>query len=116
MPLLSGADKIVVGDVEYLPSVAEALADAVAKLLRVNASLVGGLINFFSMLVGAGQEVGVESVEAVKPREKIGYHGGIGVADVGHVVDIVDRCGDVECFAHGASGVGEQNKRSIFKY
>ena len=116
MPILTGANKVVVGNVEHLPSVAEALADAVAKLLRVNASLVGGLINFFPVLIGASQEVGVESVEAVKPREKIGYHGGIGVADVGHVVDIVDRRGDVECFAHGASGVGGQNKRSIFKY
>ena len=105
VPLLSGADKVVVGDIEHLPSVAEALADAVAKLLRVNASLASGLINFFPVLVGAGQEVGVESVEAVEARQKIGYHGGIGVADVGHVVDIVDRRGDVECFAHGASGV-----------
>ena len=111
MPLLSGADKVVVGDVEHLPSVAETLADAVAKLLRIHAHLIRGLENFLAVLVRAREEVGVEAVEAVVARQKIGYHRGVGVAHVGLGVGVVDRRGDVECFAHGASGVGPEGER-----
>ena len=114
VPLLSGANKVVVGNVEHLPCVAEARADAVAKVLRVHVCFACGLENFLAVLVRASKEVGVESVEAMKARQKIGYHRRIGVAHVRRGIGVVDGRGDVECLAHRTSEVSGQ-KELIFK-
>jgi hypothetical protein len=48
------------------------------------------------VLVGAGEEEGVVAEQAVAARDDVGDDGGVGVADVGARVDVVDRRGEVE--------------------
>jgi hypothetical protein len=50
------------------------------------------------VLVGAGEEEGVVAQQAVASRDDIGGDGGVGVADVGARVDVVDRRGEIELF------------------
>ncbi len=54
------------------------------------------------MLVGPGEVEDLLSAESVEPGDEVGGHGVVGVTDVGHVVRVVDRGGDVEdVAAHG---------------
>jgi len=51
-----------------------------------------------AVLVGSGEEEGVVAEETVAASEDVGNDGGVGVADVGSRVDVVDRRGEVELF------------------
>jgi hypothetical protein len=107
VPGLGGADEVVVGDVEQLPRLAEPLAGGVGVLQRAEAALVGGALHLESVLVGAGEEEDVVAGQAVPPSQRVGRHRRVGVPDVGHVVDVVDRGGDVEA-RHGAKATVRQ--------
>ena len=48
------------------------------------------------MLVGPGEEMDLAALEAAEPADDVGRDRRIGVAQMGHVVDVVDRCGEVE--------------------
>jgi hypothetical protein len=91
VPGLRGADEVVVGDVQQLPGVTEALGRAVRHLLGADAVGLGRPLDLEPMLVGAGQEEGVVAQQAVPAGEGIGDDGGVGVSDVRCVVDVVDR-------------------------
>ncbi len=61
------------------------------------------LLDLLTVLVGAGQKIDLLAPEPLIAGEGVGHHRRVDVADVGHVVDIVDRCGDVKGVGHGAS-------------
>ena len=99
VPLFGSADEVVVGDVEVGPGFTESLDNTIGKLDRRHVSCLGCLFDLLAVLIGTGQEVRLFTARAMKTRERIGGDGGVGMADMGHVVDVVDRGGDVE--THG---------------
>ena len=68
----------------------------VAMDLRVDAGFGRGLLNFLSMFIEPGEKEHVASSQAPVASEDVGGHGGIGVADVRHVVHVIDRRCDVK--------------------
>ncbi len=64
----------------------------------------GAALDLLAVLVGAGEEVGVVAQQAVAAGEDVGDDGGVGVADVGARVDVVDGGGEVELFRHDRLG------------
>ncbi len=95
---VGGADVAVVRQAHAVPEGAEGLRDLVGELLGRDAGGGGGALDLLAVLVGAGEEEGVVPQEAVAAGEDVGDDGGVGVADVGARVDVVDRGGDVELF------------------
>src|SRR5690606_770315 len=75
----------------------------VGQRLRLEAAGGGRLLHLEAVLVGAGQKAGVVADRAVKAGERVGHDGGVGVAEVGDVVHVVDGSCDVEA-AHDDPG------------
>ena len=100
---LGGADEVVVRQAEQPGHLAEALGVAVGQLARRQALLGGRLLHLQPVLVGAGEEIDVLAVEALKARDGIGGDRLVGVADMRLAVGIGDGRGDVELRApaHG---------------
>ncbi len=99
---LGRADVVVVADVEALPDLAPAGLEGVGPLARRDAVLLGGPRDLEPVLVGAGQVAHVVAAQAPVARDEVARDLGVGVADVGHVVRVVDRRGDEEDVpAHG---------------
>ena len=85
MVIVRGADETVVGDVHQLPQIPDATGtvhDAVHELLGSDAGLVSLLLDFLTMLIGAGEEHDVLALQPVIPGQSVGGHGAVGVADV----------------------------------
>jgi len=93
-----GANVIVVGDSHALPEVLKAGGDLVGELLRGDSGGRCGALHLLAVLVGPGEEEGVVAQQAMASRDDIGGDGGVGVADVGAGVDVVDRRGEEELF------------------
>jgi hypothetical protein len=81
---------------ERAPRLVEARRDLVDQLLRREAALGRGLLDLLAVLVGAGEEAGVVPAHPVEPGDRVAHHGGVRVAEVRDVVDVVDRRRDVE--------------------
>ncbi len=101
--LLGGADKIGGGDVELLPERLKALYYPIRQLQRGFSRSIGGFFHLLAVFVGAGQEEHLVSLEPFVAGQHVGRQGGVGVANVGNVVDIVDRGGEVKGATHGFS-------------
>src|SRR5690606_15290898 len=97
---LAGADEVVVGDGELRPRVAEPLGGDVGPLLGRHAPRLGRALHLQAVLVGAGQEERLVTEQAVPAGHRVGDDRRVGVADVGGVVDVVDRGRHVEA-GHG---------------
>jgi hypothetical protein len=93
---LSGADEVVVLDLHEAQQRAEVLAELVAVRLRADAPQGRAAQHLLAVLIGAGEHPHVVAAAAVPAAERVGGDRGVGVADVGLVVDVVDRRGDVE--------------------
>src|SRR5690606_31602551 len=91
VPLLGGADEIVVGNVQALPQMLDPLDDGVDILQGFLPCLGRRPLEVEAVLVGAREEPGVVTPQAVVSRQGVGGHRGVGVADVELVVGIVDR-------------------------
>ena len=89
--VLGGPDEAVVADVVPVPQRAERRRDDVAVLLLGDAPLARDPLDVLPVLVGAGQEEDVLPPEAPRARQRVGGDRRVGVADVRHVVDVVDR-------------------------
>ena len=63
---------------------------------------LGRPLHLEAVLVGAGEEEGVVAEQPVPPGQGVGGDRRVGVADVGHVVDVVDRRRHVEA-GHGGN-------------
>ncbi len=92
---VGGADVAVVADVQVIPGLAEPGADAVHELLDRQAGLDRGFHHLVAVFIGAGLEAGLCAHEAMKPGQGVGHHGGIGMAQVGLGVDVIDGGGQV---------------------
>ena len=75
---------------------AKRASQLVGPLLGVTPVLLGGPGHLLAVLVGAGQEEDVVADQPVPAGQGVGVDRRVGVADVGRVVDVVDRRGDVE--------------------
>ena len=99
MVVVGGADEAVVGDVHELPEVLDptgALHDIVHELLGGDPGLLGLILDLLTVLVGAGQEHDVVSLEPLVPGHGVGGHGAVGVADVETAGGVVDRRRDIK--------------------
>ena len=92
---LGRADEVVGAVVHHADQVAERLAHLVGEGLRRQARGGGGGLDLLAVLVGTGQEMDVTAVEPLEAREHVTGERRVGMPDVGHVVDVVDRRGDV---------------------
>ncbi len=90
-----GADEIIVGNIEGLPEFLETQHGGVALFLGRDADLFGGLLDFLPVFVGAGQEKRRHALFAMIAGQYVAEHGGVGMADVRLVIDVIDRGGDV---------------------
>ena len=87
---LSGADEVVVGDVESLPRLFEQGGDLVGELLWRNALGVGRLLNLQAVLVGSREQMHVFAEQAVPAGNGVGDDRGVCVAEVWLGVDVID--------------------------
>ena len=104
VPCLGRADEIVIGQAHRLAQIAEALRDPVDEGLRVLARRDRRLLDLLAVLVGAGQEHDVAAVEPHEPRQRVARNRRVDVADVRHVVDVVNRRRDVVGLGLGHGG------------
>ena len=95
VPLLGGADEIVVLDLHQLPQFLGVSHDFVHVRLGRHALFSGLALDLLAVLVGAGEEVSIIAGQALEPGHGVGGHGGVGVADVHVARGIVDGGGDV---------------------
>jgi len=95
---VGGANEAVVGDAEPIPERLEPDDCLVAVRFGVHVARGGGFFHLLAVFVGSGQEKGLVAERTVVTREHVGQHGGVGVADVRLVIDVIDRRGDVKIF------------------
>ena len=98
-----------------------ATARLVDPLLGRDPLLLGGAGVLQAVLVGAGQEPGVVADEAVPAREGVGVDRRVRRAEVGGVVDVVDRCRQEETAGHcpqptGHRGRAKSRRRSASRH
>ena len=91
---LGGAHEIGVGDVEQVPHVAERRLHGIAPGLRGHALRLGGIGHFLAMLVHTRDERHVVAVHALVARDGIGGDGGVGRAQMGLGVHVIDGRGE----------------------
>ena len=68
----------------------------VAKLLRRAAGQLGGALDLLPVLVGAGEEPGLDAQGALAPRDRVAHDGRVGVAQVRPRIHVVDGRGEVK--------------------
>ena len=88
--LFRRADEAVVANVERLPEGPEDGGDLVAVLLLRDPPFPGDPLDVLPVLVGSREEEDVVAGQASRPGEGVGGDGGVGVAHVRNVVDVVD--------------------------
>lgn len=91
---IGGADEAVVADAPIAPVALEFSADPIAVLLRGNAGIGGGALNFLPMLITAGDEHHIGSTQALETCEGVNRQSCVNAADVRAVVDVIKRCGE----------------------
>ena len=102
VPRLGRADEVVVRDVDRLQQRNPCRVDElVGPLLRRDTVRDGRAQNLLPVLVGAGERPGVDARLPVPAREHVSGNLGVGVPDVRYVIDVEDRCRDVERVASG---------------
>ena len=94
------ADEIVVGHAQAVKGVFEGLGVAVGPFQSGHAVLGGGVDHLGGVLIGPGEEEGVIALQPVEACDDVGDGGGIHVPDMWPIVDVVDRCGDIELVGH----------------
>ncbi len=107
---LGGADEVVEAVAAEIKGTEELGGVAVAPFQRGHIMLSRAGHHFVGVLIGPGQKEDAAARSAgqgVKPCEAIGHAGGVTVPDVGSIVDVIDRGGDVHGLgARGGGGAG----------
>ena len=98
---------------EAFPDLLKLRCQLVAMRLRIDPGFDRGLLNFLSMFIEPGEKEDLATAQSPIASEDICGDGCIGVANVRHVVHVIDRRCDVETV--GVTHVVEQkisgNKR-----
>ncbi|CAI8167243.1 MAG: Uncharacterised protein [Pseudidiomarina mangrovi] len=101
MPILGGANEVVVGEIEVGRQLTKNSRNLVGKLLRRNALGFCRPLDLLPVLIRASEKMHVIAVQTLEPRHDIGGQRGVRVTNVGTVVDVVDRRRDVvSLFGH----------------
>ena len=100
MSRLGRANEIVVRDIELLPQIVIVRHDSIGQLDRQNAFFRRAALDFLPVLVGAGEEPDVVAHATAMSRDHVGGDVLVDVADVGKIVDVVNRGGDVKLLRH----------------
>ena len=98
MVVVGGADETVIGDVHQLPQVKDTALtqhDVVHVLLRGTAGLFCLVLDFLTVLVGAGEEANIIALQPLIASHCIGCHGAVGVANVQLGRGVVDGGCDI---------------------
>jgi hypothetical protein len=64
--------------------------------LGVDAAFLGSLLDLLAMLVRPGQKENAAPFQPLVPGKDVGGDGGVGMADMRDIIDVVDRRCDVE--------------------
>src|SRR6185437_6256175 len=91
-----GANEVGDGYAEEFPKIAKNLFVAVNELLRSDALGFGGTFDIDAVLVRASEIGYIVTAHALVARDYVTNDGGVGRADVGTGVRVVDRGGEVE--------------------
>ena len=90
------ADKVVVGRVEQIADLPYLARDLVYIFLGRNAGRGRVLLNLLPVLVGAGQKENIIALQPLIPRQRVGQHNLIAVADVRLAGGVGDRGGNIK--------------------
>ncbi len=102
--LLGGPDEVVVRDQEARPHLLPPGDDLVGPGLRVEPALLRRERHLLAVFVRAGEEEHLLAAQSAVAGDHVAGHGGVGVADVRHVVHVVDGGRDVEGVFRGRHG------------
>ncbi len=94
---IGGADRVIRLNGKSGPGVTEGRRNPVHIFSRADPFFFRGLNDFFAMLVGAGLKTDIITAEPFKAGIGIGDDGGIGMPEMGHGVDIINRSCDIGC-------------------
>ena len=98
MVIVGGADEPVIGNVHQLPQIQHALFagdNVVHELLGGHAGFLGLVLNLLAVLVGAGKEHHIVTLQPLEPGHGVGSHGAVGVADMKLGRGVIDGSGNV---------------------
>jgi hypothetical protein len=96
MPNLCGSDEVVIRDSQSLPERLEAFDHFITVSFWIHASILGGFFHLLAMLIRAREEKNLIALQPFVTSKNVSGDRGIGVADMGNIIDIVDRGGNVE--------------------
>ncbi len=68
----------------------------IAVGLGVDAGLGGCLLHFLAMFIEPGEKKHLASAQPPIARQHVGRDGGVGMADMWDIIDVVNRGGDVK--------------------
>ena len=102
---LRGSDEGIIGNIEAFPELLKLWGEFVAVGLWIDTGLRGSLLDLLTMFIKTGEEEDIASAEAPIACKYICGNGGVGVTDVRHIVDVIDRGRDVEpvLVVHGST-------------
>lgn len=92
----SGADEIVVADVQPGPGFGKKGRNRIGKFQRIHAGGIGGLLNFQAVLISSGEEVNPIAKQAVPANQGITHNCGVGMTEMGFGVDVIYGCRGVK--------------------
>jgi hypothetical protein len=100
VPVFGRADPVVVRHPHLRRHVTEIGGDLIDKGLWIDAGAARGLRDLLAVLVGTREEEDLKSVQPLEARHDVSRDRGVGVADMGCAVHVVDRRGDIEVLTH----------------
>ncbi len=74
--------------------------DPIGQLDGLKVLFFSGLGDLLPVFVCSGKKMDISSAGSVIAGQDVRGYGGVGVAYVGNIVDVINRGGDLECFSH----------------
>ena len=95
MALLTGADEVIVGDIQTLPEQLKVSDNSVNILNRSYALFLCLTLDFQTMLVTAGQKENVLALQTMEACQAVGNRRAISMTDMQIITRIIDWCGNI---------------------
>ncbi len=96
VPCLGGADKVVVCNTQLVPKLLKALHGGVAMRQGAEMQLLGGLLHFQAVLVGAGEKKTLLAQQTMPAGQNISQDRRVGMPYVGLVIDVINRRSNIK--------------------